>query len=518
MGVNIHNLIAAIIPDVYCDSEKKAEVKKLLKEKLDYLQAAGVAKVIKPSPFNYEAGRETDPFSKPGLKAPLEQHTLVYDSAADGLEPIYFWILDTMQPLYSGGINKIVDNFVSSTGSGHFSELSGKSTRMQEEAMKMLVAVNQVVKSVLNLIYDLKEFETRLALYDQLNSKDYETKMNALLSLKQLWLDTVDIKRGGTAIKQLAFGGQALFVTLIDAFMAAENDKLEYNGKKMDLNERVERILKQRLNEFFIWLRESDKELRKRYEIEKIYLKSQYNSLQLYARWMKPYLEAAKQLEQRASGGAALVNAFNTVIFELVLLGEDKYDPKDDVAAGILPKSFEKSTNRKYTPIIIIEFNFRSIPQKVGQHYAFGGRAEVKFTSYALNNDELEVLKAKIEEDTFGDLVSIISGMTKDSIELIKDDLIKFGAMEGKEEKKEEKKEDINPFSALFSLFSFGKKKSAKKEKGWWAKEPISSDSDYEKIIRSQAILQSREKCFTLFDLYKKAHGMPSHYDPYVRI
>ena len=40
MAVNIHNLIAAISPDVFCNPSVKSEVKKILKENQDYLKAA----------------------------------------------------------------------------------------------------------------------------------------------------------------------------------------------------------------------------------------------------------------------------------------------------------------------------------------------------------------------------------------------------------------------------------------------------------------------------------------------
>ena len=39
MGVNIHNLIAAISPDIYCDPSVKSEAKDIAKDK-GYLEAA----------------------------------------------------------------------------------------------------------------------------------------------------------------------------------------------------------------------------------------------------------------------------------------------------------------------------------------------------------------------------------------------------------------------------------------------------------------------------------------------
>ncbi|MBI3334822.1 hypothetical protein HYZ97_05020 [Candidatus Pacearchaeota archaeon] len=502
MAVNIHNLIAAINPDVFCHPEVKSEVKKIVKDK-GYIAASEKAKIRDYEYLDLIDIQYKNAASTPGLKVPIERHTLIYDSFGESLEPIYFWILDKMNDEYKK-VDKIVDNFISSVGSAQFSELGQKQTRMQEEAMKMLGSANTVLKSILNIIYDLKEFKMRLSIYDKNKSADKAEKEAAILSLKQIWMDTVDIKRGQSSIKALALTQQGGFVTLIDAFMAAENEALEYRGEEIDLNERVKRVLKQRVSEFYIWVKESERELRKRYEIEKIYLKSQVNSVKLYARWIKPYLKAAKQLEQNASPTAALVNAFNTSLFEIVLLGETDYKPDDDIGRGDLPKMFKNVKARKYSPIMIVEVKFRSAPERTQQGgYGFRGRTDVVFTSYALNNEELKVLRKELEDDDLNDAVKLIEGITTESLEQLKLDIDEF--LEDKEEeKKEESSLEGNPFTALFSFFKDEKKEEKEEEKD------ISGDSYVEEIIRSQALIEARKKCYRVYDLYKKTHKMPS--------
>ena len=61
--------------------------------------------------------------------------------------------------------------------------------------MKILGGLNQVVKSALNLISDLKEFEMRLEHYDDSKSEDKEKKEAGMLALQQIWLDNVDLKK-----------------------------------------------------------------------------------------------------------------------------------------------------------------------------------------------------------------------------------------------------------------------------------------------------------------------------------
>ena len=511
MAVDIHNLIAAISPDTFCKPELRKEVRKIAKEK-GYLEAAKKAKSNnKNLPHYIHTEARKNAIEAWGLTSPIEQHELIYDSVSEGLEPLYFWLLDFANRI---GLTteKIIDNFVSSPGSGHFSEMGQKATRMQEEAMKMLGAANQVLKSILNLIYDLKEMKLLLSTYDDVKSKDPNKKGAAILALKQRWMDMVDFaKRGTTSLKQMA--AQMDYVTIIDAFMAAQSVN---DVKKLDLNERVKRILLQRVSEFYKWVDESGSQLRTRYNIETKYLKSQVTTIKLYSRWIKPYLKAAKSLEQNANPSAALVTAFNTILLELTLMGKRSYSPDGDIENGVLPRSFKGAKLRKYTSLVFIEFKFRGIPQRASQRgdWAFGGRAEVKFTSYALNDEEIKKFKEELEKDDLGDMMGFIEGVTKESLEDIQKDIDEFlGEDKKKEEKKEKNQADTNPFSALFSFLKSDKKKD--KDENKKSSDTIRPDNPYERIIRSQAILEARNSCFTVFDIYKRAHGMPAHPAPF---
>ena len=215
---------------------------------------------------------EVSPYYKK-KKAPEAIHTLVYDSSSETLEPVYFFILDLMND-FGLAPEKLIDNFSSTPGSGHFAELGQRATVMQQQATKILGDTNTVMRSVLNIIYDLKDFKMRLQHYDSLKSKKKEEQESAILALKQIWMDKVDIAKGQSSIKGMALG-QAGFQTLIDAFLMIKDEK---GVNSLDLNDRVKRILQPRIKEFNIWLIESERELRKRYELEKTYLKSQVNS------------------------------------------------------------------------------------------------------------------------------------------------------------------------------------------------------------------------------------------------
>jgi len=453
-------------------------------------------------------------------KSPAEEHSLVYDSTSETLEPIYFWILDFMNSMFDGKIDKLIDNFSSSPGSGHFSELGMRATRMQEEGMKILGAVNTVLKSIINLIYDLKEFEIRISNYDAANSKNKDDAEAGILSLKQMWMDNVDIKRGRGAINMMA---QDLnFVTLRDAFMIANSVE---EVDKMDLNDRVKRILKPRLKEFFEWRKRSETELKKRFQIEKAYLKSQLNSLQLYTRWAKPYLIAAEKLRMNNMDDAALVNIFNTIVLQLTLFGKSEIKVQEEVWEKNVPEQFSKRRfKRKYYNCVLVDFVFRGIPQRIsGQqaHYVFGGRTEVSFKGYCLNEDEMTLLKEELKKSDIEDALMMVEGITSDSLEQLKDDIdyfLKSDEEKAKEEKEKKQALNINPFSALLGSYNSGKKKKQEeKEKAYLdkLKEKGARKDDFaEKILRQIGEARAAGNCYTIFDTYKKAHGMASYPNP----
>lgn len=512
MAVDIKNLIAAISPEVFCDRVvDEATNKPLHKKVMEIVKEKGylaAAEIAKPRPSEYmdimDLTFSHGAFKLKGLANPIEQHRLVYEVASQSLEQIYFWILDYVNGVY-GSSEKLIDNFISAPGSGHFAEMQGRATRMQEEAMKIFQTTGVLIKSILNIIYDLKEWQIRLSFYDDLKSSDKQKRSASMLSLKQVWMDNVDIKRGNSSIKAMA--QQFDYVTLIDAFMAANS--LE-EVEKLDLNDRVKRILQQRIADFLKWLTESERESRKRFEIEKIYLRSQVNNVKLYAQWAKPYLKASQQLGQNLRPSADVVNLFNTSVSELVLLAKGRYDFMQDVAAGELPKLYKKLKIRKYTPVALIEFKYRSIPERADQRggYVFVGLVEVTFTSFALNEDELKVLSQEVAKDDFGDIYQMISGSTDESLMQIQSDIDELlGTAEKKEpEAPEKKSEDTNPFSALFSGFSSKKKEEAKKD----LSHGIPKDDEYEKAVRNLVVLNSRWACRKLYDDYKKVHGMAS--------
>jgi hypothetical protein len=449
-------------------------------------------------------------------KAPEATHTLVYDSSSETLEPVYFFILDLMND-FGLAPQKLIDNFSSTPGSGHFAELGQRATIMQQQAGKILGDANTVLRSILNIVYDLKEFKMRLQEYDGLKSKKREEQEAAVLAMKQIWMDKVDVAKGNSSIKAMAFG-QSGYQTLIDAFLIAKDEKLRgLDEKEMDLNDRVKRIVKARIIEFNIWLSESEKELRKRYELEKTYLKSQVNSLKLYSRWARPYLKAASDLEQKELGREpALVKTFDTIILQLTLLGKTKTDIPGEVLNGNFPNDFAKpkflqNLKRNYYTCILVDFTFRGIPQRVNQqsHYTFGGRAEITFKAYALNDDELNKFEEEFSKSEVSDVFALIEGTTTESLGQMQGDINEF--LEEKPAVPEKSKDNSNPFLALFGKYEAPAAKPSAPNKPA-APIVVAPDSWIEaNHFRRITAENAKTRVFDIFDTYKKSHGMMSY-------
>jgi hypothetical protein len=512
---DVRNIVTAINPGTYYktesaeDFEKLERFKKIIKEEgiIEGLKTADKEKVL-------------------SSKA-LASYKLVYQSDSNQLEPVYFWLLDFMQ---SAGIKveKIVDNFTSSAGSGHFSEMGQRATMMQQQATKILADTNTLIKTIINLIYDLKEFEIRIGHYKKAKSDDKKEKEEGMLALKNIWLDQVDLKRGRGSIHQMA--AEMGFTTLREAFLVANSteDVKKMAGEGGVINDSVMRVLLPRMSEFFMWKDLSEKEINSRFEIEKSYLRSEVESLKMYTKWAKPYLKAAEELRMKGfDKDPALVSAFSTTRFEITLLGKGKGTSPDTL------KFKDYKLEREYKPVYVISLNYRGeLAQKITQRgdygYGYGGKVDVTFECYALNSEEIGLLDKTLKENDILEGLKLVENNTDVALSQLKDDIDKYCGESSqdklKKEKAEKKKEssksgeDINPFKALWDLvtLNFSSSKKDKME----IKEPkdIKKDNFVEKDVRINTENAANKFLYTIYDVYKKAHIMassPESFDNY---
>lgn len=429
-------------------------------------------------------------------------YKIIYDSFSEGLEPVYFWAIDFMKDTLKFDVKKTKEDFYASVGSAFFGEMGGRATKMQEQAIKMLGTINTVIRSIINLVYDLKEFDIRLDNYRILESEKStpEQKQAAELGLKQVWMDQVDIKKGLGAINNMT--QQLQFVTLRDAYMQANS--LE-DVDKMDLNDRVKRILKMKIDEYIKWKEYSKKELTARYNIERAYLKSQVASLKLYSEWTKPYLLAAKKLDMKIGdlSRANIVSVFNNMDIELQLAGKKELKVESMINDKDLPE--DAKVNDKYFQYVVVSFNFRSVPHSVqtpqGYQYRQGGRVEVTFKGYGFSEEELDIIKKSDEEEAF----KLIDEMVGTTLDAISDDLDKYSIEDKRKPEKAESEaaNEEGPIGALASGF----KTIFRPLKDF---DILPKAKFFDDFVRNKAKSKAAETSFTVYDVYKKAHGMMS--------
>jgi hypothetical protein len=422
MTTDIHQLIAAINPDAFCDKAARSEVKRILKagfqrgDSLTYANAGAKARSVEPNRVVVKKLELENPFSLPGFKSPVERHALIYDSMDESMEALYFWMLDE---LTGGGwtVAKLIDNFAPSPGSGLFPEMGQRGLRAQQQAMKLIRETQMLVAEVL---------------------------------------------RAAEAAKAVP--------------ASPEDAGASEPGRA---------------------------------EVEKAVLRSKLETLKLYARWLGPYLRQTQALEQARDGGPALVKVFNTTVVQVSLLAQREYPVEEDVAWGVLPKVFLKVNRRKYFPTLVIEIKMRAAPELVSRGaYAYRGQMEIILTSYALNEQELSVVRGEIERDDLREVVGLVVGKKAGSLS---DILNKLEALLAEPEASEPEPDDPNPFTALFDFKgTFREKNAAEGERqlGTIA-QPIRADSDFEKVIRSQAILDARRRCSEFYEQIKRRLQMP---------
>ena len=382
---------------------------------------------------------------------PTQQYLWGLDTMTEGMEGTYYWLLAFLgETYYTKGykVNKAQDYFAATETSFFFGEMGARRTNLEKRAQELLGLINQLVRTMINILWDLREFDIRLNHYKKLEDKDAEIRRSADLALKSIWLSEVDMKKGAGSINNLV--QQLNFVTLRDAFMFVdtlgdEGEILKKIGEKenegMDLPLIVKRILRARAQEYLQWRELSRQELTKRFEIEKAYLRHEVASLKLYTEWAKPYLYATQKLipaEQKKLGktGAPLINvsvisqvqaelvtAFETAHIFIELFGTKDVTPK--------PGGEEIFGDDKIYQAIEIDFIYRTLPGQVERsRYMQRGNLDVVFSAYALD----ERRKKDLETVEQVDVLKLATQMTDDTLAKLSKDLADFGAVDVEDE------------------------------------------------------------------------------------
>ena len=478
--------------------------------------------------FGFCMAKEEDPEEKIRailIRSFVDKYEMEIHSFTESIEKYYFWIVDFVRKM-GYKIEKHKEEMGASVVSQFFGEMSARRQYLEKRGMEILATINTVIKSIVNLLYDLREFDRRLSIYDDLHSNDPKKKEAARQALKRVWMDEVDIRKGNASINAMSAQRGLEFTTLRDAFMVAKD--LE-SIDKMDLNDRVKRILKGRLEEYFKWEKESEKELRQRRKIELAYLKSQVEALRLYSIWAKPYLKAAQMLSFKEPNirDVDLIQAFDQSVIEIIIRGTKAYGIKDFIHPFGLPKKYSPPLMRKsalptlFEPkvfskaeiarlktkhsgplaysVIELRFLWRTKPTMVSQGQGGGvyrqmGKLNIQFIGYAMTKEEYDELKKQEEKEA----MKFIEGLTTQSLEAMRDELEKYlGELEGLEKKEEKKK-----FVPLLDRFT----KPSKSSKGGLLESLFSTQKILERRAKELVKIETADRLFNIYDIFKKAH------------
>src|SRR3989304_351529 len=77
---------------------------------------------------------------------PVTTLDVVYDSFGETMEPMYYWLLDSMKDM-GYDVEKPADFFAASEASGYYGEMGIRRTNLEKRAMELLGTANAVIKS-----------------------------------------------------------------------------------------------------------------------------------------------------------------------------------------------------------------------------------------------------------------------------------------------------------------------------------------------------------------------------------
>ncbi len=426
-------------------------------------------------------------------------YELEYENYKDSVEKYYFWIVEFLKDNLGYDVEKIEDEYASSETSSWWANLEQRKGLQQDKASQYLGTIGGMIKSMQQILRDLRIMDERWEYYQKSNAGD----KGAEVALKSLWTDLVE---GGAQNPRSVFGmaAQVGFVTLPDLFFditPKTSKDVDAAVDKIDgVNDSVKRILKRKLYQYMEWKEQTEKEISTRRNFTLKYLRQHFNVVKLYIGWVKPYLRNIRKLQQGETiNSTDLLTSSEGAVIDLEILAVKKLHE---------PNIGEELTYKykKYFPVVQVKIHWRTRPALMyQQEYQKGplhlGRATMKFYAYTATKEDLEKYReAKDKEDM--ELLSSVNA----SIDAIKDDLDKYlkeaGELIGEEEEAEEKKSRANmleAFAGFGQLFALKKGIGSKgRTKETWS----------EKQERESAKAKSSGDCKIVYEIFKKAHQM----------
>jgi len=415
------------------------------------------------------------------------KYTLIVDSPQQGVETNYFSILKLLEgqkpfgSSYSGDygrVEKIKDVYTAGESSAYWGMTEQRKSAQQDKFQQIMANVGQMVKSLFQLLRELRIMDERLEYY----TKSYEGDKAAEVALKSIWVDMVEggAKNPGSVI---GLATQVGFVTLPDLFFSVHPKKSEGVEKEVDklkkggFNRKVREVLMRKLKQYLVWKEKTYDELQKGQQFKLKYMRQHYHVIKIYLNWLRPYLRNIKRLQMKSTeGDKDIMAAFDTSKVELEILAI-----KQKADFEISPGNKEEKTFQHFFPCIRVRITFVSMPQMAYQQEGFQrgaihvGKTTIVIEGFVVTEESLVEYKKSIEDDDFELLAAVDA-----SILALKDDLEYYLEKAGEIKKGEGKEKKESVFSPLVSLYGGfkellglpqaskreGKKKAPKDEAG----------------------------------------------------
>lgn len=448
--------------------------------------------------------------------APKRRFRIIYESDKASVEEIYFWILRHMSEDWGlHEVEKIKDVFTASEQSSFWGAASQRLQIQQSQVSQYLGTVGQMVKSLFQIVREIRQLREKLHAYEQADKGD----MSAEVVLKGYW---VDMKDGGTRNPTSVYGmaQQVGFAILPDLFFSAplmkSSTEVDKYAKRLgkDFNRKVVEVVARKVKAYMLWRENTYNELNARNKFTIKYLRQHYDSIQLYMSWIKPYLANIRrmQMNQEASRSAELVGAFEQSLIELEIL-------------------VHRPATKTHHPCILATFDYRTTPaldyhREGYQHKGpiHIGKVKVTLRTYAWTPEQIENYKRMREEESM-EILSTIDSSINQAMEGLGDELRqylkeageKFPEDEKKEEEEKKKEEErkkklkkgvLEPFVSVFKGFGeiFGSFGIQEFFKGG----PSGKDKFKEGKNIKKAEGEAEFVVWQTYKNFKKSHGMLS--------
>ena len=448
---------------------------------------------------------------KTGYPDPEKRYRIFYRSPEDELEDVYFYFLNFLKnELGYPKIEKITDIFSASEHSSHFGDAMQKVGIQQQKAMELMRTIGQLVKEIFQHVRDLRMADERLKYYE-----DSKEMASADIALKGIWADTVDAnEKTGQSIFSLAnkFDYATLPTFFFNVYIKNRDEideKVESIGVE---NNTLKDLLKRKFYQYMNWKEESEKQLKTFRRFQLNYLKQQYNTIQLYISWLKPYLRNVKNLQAdtNLNSKAELIKSFETSSIELEIMGVNK---KNDLYNCLL-----------------LTFDYVTKPNVIGDQrrqrvMTHAGEVEVNIRGYVWTEEEYNNFKEMKEKEEL-ELIGSIDSSIKEAVDSLGDELRDYlEEADGLSEKDDDEDKDsdsnnkksgnsaLKPFNDVFKGFyelgkilvpiNLSKKSSKSNDNGNNKSKKKSSDKSKNKGT-------VKKHTFITYNVYKKIHGFES--------